>query len=57
VEAPAVVAAYRLPLGDPSAEVLTAYPDAAVDEAKAQHWAGNWAREWGRRFDRTEVRT
>ena len=50
VEAPAVMAAYRLPLGDPAAAVLAAYPDAAVDEAMAAHWEGNWGREWTRRF-------
>jgi hypothetical protein len=29
--------------------VLAIYPDAIVDEAKAEHSAGNWAREWERR--------
>jgi hypothetical protein len=31
---------------------LAAYPEAAVDEAKAAHWEENWAREWERRFER-----
>jgi hypothetical protein len=51
VEARTAVTAYRLPLGDPAAEVLAAYPEAAVDEAKAAHWEGNWVRQWGRRFE------
>ena len=44
------MAANRRPIGDPAAEVRAAYPDATVDEAKAEHWAVNWAREWDRRF-------
>ena len=44
--------AYGIDWEDPAAEVLAAYPDAAVDEAKAAHWDGNWAREWERRFER-----
>jgi hypothetical protein len=44
-----VVAAYRLPIGDPAAEVLATYPEANVDEAKAAQWEGSWTREWERR--------
>jgi hypothetical protein len=45
-----VMAAYRLPIGDAAAEVLAAYPDAAVDEAKAAEREGNWTRISERRF-------
>ena len=42
--------AYELGRDDPTAAVLAADRDAAVDEARAAQWEGNWAREWGRRF-------
>jgi hypothetical protein len=44
------VRAWRLGDDDPAAEVVAAYPEATVDEAKAAHWEANWAREWERRF-------
>jgi hypothetical protein len=50
VEPLTVMSAYRLGSDDPSAEVLAAYPDAVVDEARAAEWEGNWSREWKCRF-------
>ena len=50
VEPRTVMSAYRLGSDDPAAEVIGAYPDAAVDEAKAAEWDGNWRRSWERRF-------
>jgi hypothetical protein len=45
-----VMRAYGLLPEDPAAQVLATYPDAKVDEAKAEERAGHWARGWERRF-------
>ena len=45
-----LLAAYALGQGDLAAEVLGAYPDAAVDEARAAHWADVWKQNWDWRF-------
>ena len=50
IEPLVLMSAYRLITADPAEEVLASYPDAVVDEAIAEHWAGNWTREWKRRF-------
>jgi hypothetical protein len=55
VEALRVISAFRLGNEDPAAEVLAAYPDAAIDEATAAQWEANWAREWERRFERDNL--
>jgi hypothetical protein len=49
VEPVTLLTAYGLVRDDPAAEVLALYPDAKVDEAKAEERAVHWAGEWGRR--------
>jgi len=46
----AATAAFALGGGDPQAEVRTACPAAAADEADVARWASEWARTWRRRF-------
>jgi hypothetical protein len=50
VEPLALLSAFGLNTADPAAEVMPAHPDAKVDEAIADHWAGKWVRDWDRRF-------
>jgi hypothetical protein len=50
VEGLTLLRAYELGKEDPAAEVLAIFPNAAVDEAKAEERAVHWAGEWTRRF-------
>ena len=50
VEPLTLLRAYGFGGDDPASEVLAVYPDAKVDEARAEERAGHWAGEWQRRF-------
>jgi hypothetical protein len=50
VEPVTLLAAYGLGRGDPAAEVLASFPDAKVDDSRAEEPAKHWTREWERRF-------
>lgn len=50
VEPLTLLTALKLAPADPAADVLTVYPDAKPDEAKALEWANTWTKNWNRRF-------
>jgi hypothetical protein len=52
VEPLTLLHAYGAKWEDPAAEVLAIFPDAKVDQAKAEERAEHWAGEWTRRFGR-----
>lgn len=52
VEPTVLAAAFRLPLGDPAAEVGAAWPEVDADEGGASDQATAWTRSWERRLGR-----
>jgi hypothetical protein len=54
VEAMTLLRAYGVEWEDPAAEVLTVYPEAKADEARAAERERHWAREWERAFGRAQ---